>query len=842
MGKEFEEKEYPLNKVKISISRKINTVLVLYKKFFVPFSVLLTDYLAVISNESVREAFNPWAYYYKGIKGNEIEQGVSSLETAFNFGAMKLSNEKPSDVINSIYYKKQNDYAFECGFLFDEFWNGVQTETVLIVNPSPNMILMSEERRSGNSYVVSDETVASLYQIEFPKARFFGLNDEPIDAYERILIVNRNYSIEKTNLLTKWLACCREQAMAVLPNAYVDNIKYQALSLFQQDGIGIEKVLLLDSELTESEPRKKCLLYLKKTSKQSEFWMLGNTKVDNQSFRLLEKEVQVEHDHYWKSEVTLIKLWNGISFEEEKNIVNHKASEFEFSKEIHLFYSIYSERKNRYAGKCSYREIKNVNPLLYGKVVTKNIEKGLRGTSVDEVISNLPKIVFDERVYPFIYTDIMNHFISQNKSVSLKTLWIVMRNQLKETKHYDEEIMSELFIRGGKELADYDVEKNELDDLIHLLKDTMQVNEIPTIYFIQLNALFSVAKKEGIIKYNPLSEIMVAVKKRASERQQEVRNALTKKHFSEEEEKRIFEYLTKRESCSELNKEIPRCVIDSGAMLSTIRLFTGISLREACALQWKDFVKVDGTDEYQLKVSKFVGLKGNMVTHASKEDWLKFRLVPVARPLRILLLQRKEYLLVNGIANKDMDFMPIVALEEDQNAFAKTSKAQEVCRKTLSHARIEKQQLLLPDAKGELLTDIYKYGGDIFVTNLKMRLNHDCGMTLGEINYVLGIKSNDTFSQHYCDYSNSLVQYAMIGKMNRWTAGYESMLSDIQEAIFDTGVIDDYKQKIESGPYGSKCASGEIILKSVEESGCNIKMKISALHEPEITVKMYGGK
>ena len=47
MGKEFEVKEYPLNKVKISISRKISTVLVLYKKLFIPFKVLLTDYLAV---------------------------------------------------------------------------------------------------------------------------------------------------------------------------------------------------------------------------------------------------------------------------------------------------------------------------------------------------------------------------------------------------------------------------------------------------------------------------------------------------------------------------------------------------------------------------------------------------------------------------------------------------------------------------------------------------------------------------------------------------------------------------------------------------------------------------
>ena len=842
MGKEFEEKEYALNKVKISISRKISTVLVLYKKFFIPFNVLLTDYLAVISNDNVREAFNPWAYYYKGIKENEIEQGVSSLETAFNFGAMKLVKEKPTDVINSIYYKKHNDYAFECGFLFDEFWKSVKSETVLIVNPSPNMILMCEEHRSGNSYVVSDETVASLYQIEFPKARFFCLQDEPTGTYERMLILNRNYSMEKTHLLTQWLCCCTEQAMAILPNAYVDNIKYQALSLFQKAGIGIEKVLLLDSKLTESEPRKKCLLYLKKTFNQSENWTLGNTKANEQSFRLLEKEVQVEHDHYWKSKVTLIKLWNGIAFNEEKKLVNHKASEFEFSKEIHLFYSIYSERKNRYAGKCSYREITNIDPLLYGKVVTKNIEKGLRGTSVDEVVSNIPKIVFDERVYPFIYTDIMNHFINQNLPVSLKTLWVVVRNQLKEDKQYDEEIMDELFVYGGKELADYDVEKNELDNLIHLLKEKMQLNEIPTIYFIQLNALFSVAKKEGIIKYNPLSEIMGAVKKRASERQQEVRNALTKKHFSEEEEKRLFVYLTEREFCSELNKEIPRCVIDSGAMLSTIRLFTGMSLREACALQWKDFVKVDGTDEYQLKVSKFVGLKGNMVTHASKEDWLKFRLVPVARPLRILLLQRKEYLLVNGIDNKDIDFMPIITLEENQNAFAKTAKAQEVCRKTLSHARIEKQQLLLPDAKGELLTDIYKYGGDIFVTNLKMRLNHDCGMTLGEINYVLGIKSNDTFSQHYCDYSSSLVQYAMIGKMNRWSAGYESMLSDMQESMYDTGMIGDYKKKIESGPYGSKCASGEIILRGEEDSACKIKMKISALHEPRITVKRYGGK
>lgn len=66
-----------------------------------------------------------------------------------------------------------------------------------------------------------------------------------------------------------------------------------------------------------------------------------------------------------------------------------------------------------------------------------------------------------------------------------------------------------------------------------------------------------------------------------------------------------------------------------------------------------------------------------------------------------------------------------------------------------------------------------KYLGDIFHTNFKHRANHTCSFLRGELAYVLGNKGPDTFSQHYCDYSNDMLQYSMTQKLSRWTQEYE---------------------------------------------------------------------
>ena len=68
----------------IKVNGKIKKAIDQYKRKKVVMRQLMTDFLAVKSKEDIlAKAENPWAYFYKGMEGHEIESGVSVLETAF---------------------------------------------------------------------------------------------------------------------------------------------------------------------------------------------------------------------------------------------------------------------------------------------------------------------------------------------------------------------------------------------------------------------------------------------------------------------------------------------------------------------------------------------------------------------------------------------------------------------------------------------------------------------------------------------------------------------------------------------------------------------------------------
>jgi hypothetical protein len=102
------------------------------------------------------------------------------------------------------------------------------------------------------------------------------------------------------------------------------------------------------------------------------------------------------------------------------------------------------------------------------------------------------------------------------------------------------------------------------------------------------------------------------------------------------------------------------------------------------------------------------------------------------------------------------------------------------CRQIIDAAQIPTQQLVLPGKK-PLIVDMNKYNGDIFYTNFRHRANHICAFSRGELSYVLGNKGPDTYSQHYCDYSNDMIQYMMAQKLRRWTWKYE--VSEVLPAL-----------------------------------------------------------
>jgi hypothetical protein len=67
-------------------------------------------------------------------------------------------------------------------------------------------------------------------------------------------------------------------------------------------------------------------------------------------------------------------------------------------------------------------------------------------------------------------------------------------------------------------------------------------------------------------------------------------------------------------------------------------------------------------------------------------------------------------------------------------------------------------------------------------------------MTRGEINYLLGITAPDTYSKHYCDYTNDAIQFSITKKIERWVSLLRFDEKEEQSAIKSM-------TRIKAGPY-----------------------------------------
>jgi len=112
----------------IKVNGTIKKAIDRYKKNLIPMKAFLSDYYAVKNYDNyLSSADNPLVYYYKGIKGYEVEGGTSNNETAFRFAVSTLKDQNPTDVINAAFYNnKRNDMDFEIGYVLPIFFNIVK--------------------------------------------------------------------------------------------------------------------------------------------------------------------------------------------------------------------------------------------------------------------------------------------------------------------------------------------------------------------------------------------------------------------------------------------------------------------------------------------------------------------------------------------------------------------------------------------------------------------------------------------------------------------------------------------------------------------------------------------
>ena len=788
----FESKQIPSRSIKIN--GRIKNVIGQYRKLRVPMKALMTDYLAVKSmGDILVDADNPWAYYYKGVEGHEIESGVSVEETAFRFAAMKLKDQIPTDVINAAYFanKYRNDSDFELGYLLPLFLENIkENDTILIENPSPDIICAFEEHdhKGKHFYSVTDRTIARLYALQFPSAKFYTIDtirdiNERIDA---VLIINRDQRQKQSDLL-KCLPLCSGKALVLglVPNVWFDDPHLDTYSGMEAAGFGISQILIVDTHATSSTPRKKMIVHLEKGCRENIEVKQSTYDMSSRVFRIHDGTVSVSVEEYQRSEKTILYFCRKASaLDEKKTEAKYKkAKEYSFSREISLFYNVYEGRKHRYAGVAYYKEIKDVSLKKWGRKLSGNVEKGLRAKSKKEVVDALKDIIFDDALYSIIRADLEKKYILERRSVSLKTVWFYCWCFMNELRKYDHEYLVRLF--QYRPMADLIPEQQTGRDLLEAIAGGLETDadSIPYKAIEQVDLVLKTAVQHRVLFFDPLETYVAEYTSRASQRQQDVRNALVKKHFSSDEEYAIFRHIIRKKHT---DGKLVRCCTERSILLATaIRMFTGLSIREVAALDWSDYKMISGSDLFQLTISKFVDTEGRILLHSTRENWKRFRVVPVARVLAYLLNERKQYLLEKGIRMEHLQTCPII-LQNELSEDMKKGKRIRHCKpakislsgnELILEANIPPNEVILPDEKNDLITDFNRYHGDIFQSNFRHKANHEGYLTIGEINYMIGVNAPDTFSQYYCDYTNDFLQEAMIQKLCRWEHKYEILVT-----------------------------------------------------------------
>lgn len=846
---QFESQNIPY--VKIGMNKKIKDSIKMYRQFKYPMKVLLTNFLAVKSKyDLLAAAENPYIYNYKGIEGHEVESGVSVDETLFRFATMSLHDQKPSDVINAAFYanKVRNDYDFELGYLLPLFEKSITEDSrILVVNPSPYVICSLEESKPCGTryYAVTDNTVAGLYHLQFPEGIFCTFEQlDNVKDIDKVLIINRDLKPERAQLILQSLFCCNEKVSVIgmVPCIWFDNPDNGVYLILKEAHFSPKQILLVDSKATVSVPRKKMIILLEKgdASKIEVTQSLYDTK---SRYFSVSDSVQIDADFYLKSKKTILACLKAKEQPKEKKASCYsKAEEYQFSSEISLFYKIYSERKNKFAGVAYYKEIKDIKLKTWGKKLTSDIERGLRADTKDEVVSRLEDIVFNDDVYPFIWNDIKVKYTENRNVISLKTIWFYCWCYISNMKKYNHKYLSQLFC--DSEIADVIPQDSTGDTLIraiaHALK--VEVDAIPYSAIEQIDLILKSAVKHRILIHNPLELYIADFTTRATERQQDVRNALVKKHFSSDEEMRIFSAIVG--SKNKDGAKLLNCIQKSLLLAGAIRLFTGMAIRETAALKWGDYQPIRGTDAFHFTITKFVDNKGKIVQHSASENWKRFRIVPSAKVLSYLLNERKRYLLNLGIDEEYLMECPIIlqneCISDMQNKkiieHCKPEKISNVCNEIIDKANIPVNEVVLPDAKYDLITDFNRYHGDVFLSNFRHKANHIAYMTMGEINYMIGVNAPDTFSRHYCDYTNDFLQFAVAQKLSRWVSCYEVVITG-NETREPTFRIIEGSVEFEIGPFLGGVTVADMIIETTDSSETEIS--VSSTHGIYVNTTEY---
>lgn len=893
MRADEEENEYP-----------IRNAMALYRQYHIPMQKLLDDYAVILQRRDKLNAvwdgkkakrLNPWKHIHED-DFSEIESGLSYMETAFNKGAWEMRDCKPTDVIRLLFYgQKEEGCLFTEERLMMPEMSGVGLNFLkqpeMIVNPNPifltdyirwldreieafkcqkphgwesmdytNRLRYEGDVYVGTIFVVKSDLSCQLYAYQYPTYRFITLEQ----AYEKrfcnwILIFAKEQQLEPFYKLFDGLAEGAEIRL-LTSELYLKDIEFQRL--LHEKNISVDVIGKVPANYVNSRISRKMVL-IGHRRRRDELM-----DVDHQV--TLVSDDEIEEAVYWEQRwymsshyhVPITSLWTCTSLRQLlqslKRLENGLAAEpvertcktFEFSKEIKISYTLMQNRKNRFSAKAHYCEIQGKDSSRKkGKTLVQPTERGLRAETREAVLERLAEVPFRPEFYDVIRMDIERVYDETKEPLTLKTLCFCCWSSMPDyTLNFDEKHAKKLIFGRNRDLADLVPEHATMQEFQDALMSVRGNDKIQKKDWIQLNLILNAAVQRELLNFNVLV-ISSLVRSMEGKNSIHILSASLKKpKFQDDEERRMVEYMRKMVKDPRNGKMVPRFVRDSLVLIGAIQLFTGMPIREICALTWLDFSKIDTFNATNLAVTKHMDAHNHIIPNREYGHGRNYRLVALPYTLAEMLLMRKKYLETELHLDKEaLKKQPIILSQEPGAKGAKRKdlhvhrqQALKASKQVLAAAKIDSKILTLLDGDARFDVDLNAYQNDLFASNFRWKAYYCAGFTEGDLAYHVGNVPPDTFSGHYQDYKNKFVQLMLSCKLDRWANHYRLTTAKADNNVFlSESVCSDWEKKFSTGAVPGATVQTELMILPEENVDAVAEISVYAKHGVRIMGKTY---
>lgn len=789
----------------------------IYAKYEAPKTLLLDQYAAIkgLNLKNKRSTPDLMRYIRKRLEhGSLLESGLSSEDNQLLNAAFHISKENPTDVVQTLFYGNRDDSRIENmiarteiqRMLWNKQWN---TNHILIVNPSP-MFLVEYSTVETTKYnyckdyakkengqqllecmttcVVLDDTLANLYATQFPRYRFISLCQlsELQPFFEYVLVFARDY--EKRDDLWVAFEKCKNYAevCALIPQTAITQKDETLTEYLNQNQIGIQYIMDIPDRACSTAPQKKLLLTgQKRPTPTHKIRLLRAVTDETGECLVLRKDnytisADILKDRMTFSQMLMVAIG-------KKQPVPRNRGIYQFSKEIPIEYSKIMKKDVLIGIKASYREKDRPNKngrIRKGKRIVQNIEKGLRGSSMEEILPKIEYVVTTSQFSQSIAKDLRDYYRDDPGMMSLKSVWICCLEKLKNcTKSYDDNIAMEFFCGPNQVLSDLISGTCTHEEILKAMNTLYGGLDIPKKKLLQMNLIFRTAVEEGLMEHNPMVVLIPSIMSRPKDRLYLLNSLFKKSFFTEEEEDRMIRFLREQIPIPGKRKALaPRYVVESKWLCVAMCWFTGLKLKDICPLTWSDLCEIDEdiTGSY-LRITKYLATRGKVLSYGNEKSKKNYRKIAVAMILLDMLMERKQYLKDRyGYTDEVLADMPIFLEEEPFRSRGKKvghmislSTAGKVRKRLIQEARIPEDILTLLEGEERKTIDFSEYRYDLFEANFRHKAYNYCGFTEGELCHHLGNKGPDTFTEHYCDYGEDWILYNMVRKLYRWTGDFD---------------------------------------------------------------------